>query len=256
MRIAVCVKQIPDPNAPGRLDPTTLRLQREGVEAVLDPGDEHAVEEGLRIAEKAGGSVTAVCMGPPRALEAIRRALAMGAERGILITDAALAGADALATAKALAGALREEHADLVICGTESTDGYSGIVPQQLAELLGLPHLTFAKSLTVDGGCARINRQSDEGYDVAEAPLPVVVTVTGGINEPRYPSLRGIMAAKNKEVRQLGLADLGLDAQQVAPRQRVVSVQAAEERTAGEVIQDGKEGARRIADLLVQAKVL
>lgn len=256
MHIAVCIKQIPDPNAPGRLDEKTWRLQRDGVEAVLDPGDEHALEEGLRMAEKSGGRVTAVSMGPLRALEAIRRALAMGAERGILITDPQLVGADALTTAKAIASALRSEQVDLVICGTESTDGSSGVVPQQLAELLGFAQLTFAKTLTAAEGRARIERQTDEGYDVVEAPLPAVVTVTGGINEPRYPSLRGIMAAKSKEVRQVGLSGLGLEASQVTPRQRVVGVQAAEERKAGQVISNGGEGARRIADLLVQAKVL
>ncbi len=256
MHVVACVKQIPDPNAPGRLDETTLRLQREGVEAILDPGDEHAVEEALRVAEKSGGRVTVLSMGPPRALEAIRRALAMGAERGILITDPALAGADALATAKAIAAALRQEQVDLVICGTESTDGYSGTVPQQVAELLGLPHLTFAKKLEVSDRQVRIDRQTDEGYDVAEAPIPALVTVTGGINEPRYPSLRGIMASKSKEVRQLGLKELGLDPAQVAPRQRVTGVQAAAERKAGELIEDRGEGATRIAEFLVQAKVL
>jgi electron transfer flavoprotein beta subunit len=256
MQIAVCVKQIPDPNAPGKLDPQTFRLQREGVDAVLDPGDEHAVEQALQIAEKTGGKVTVVSMGPPRALEAIRRALAMGVAGGILITDPALAGAEALTTAKAIAAALRKEAFDLVLCGTESTDAYSGVLPQQLAELLGWPHLTFAKQLEVGDGQARIHRQSDEGFDLVEAPLPAVVTVTGGINEPRYPSLRGIMAAKTKEVRQLSLQDVGLTAEQAAPRQRVTSVQPAEERKAGEVLEDKGDGARRIADFLVKLKVL
>jgi electron transfer flavoprotein beta subunit len=241
MQIAVCVKQIPDPNAPGKLDPQTFRLQREGVDAVLDPGDEHAVEQALQIAEKTGGKVTVV---------------SMGVAGGILITDPALAGAEALTTAKAIAAALRQEAFDLVLCGTESTDAYSGVLPQQLAELLGWPHLTFAKQLEVDDGRARIHRQSDEGFDLVEAPLPVVVTVTGGINEPRYPSLRGIMAAKTKEVRQLSLQDVGLTAEQAAPRQRVTSVQAAEERKAGEVLEDKGEGARRIADFLVALKML
>ncbi len=256
MQVAVCVKQIPDPNAPGRLDVATMRLLREGVEAVLDPGDEHALEAGLQIAEKTSGTVTVVSMGPPRALEAIRRALAMGAARGILITDPALAGADALATAKAIAAALRAQRMDVILCGTESTDASSGTVPQQVAELLGLPHLSFAKSLEISSGRARIHRQTDEGYDIVEAPLPAVITVTGGINEPRYPSLRGIMAAKTKEVRELGLADLGLSPQQVAAKQRVTAVEAAEARQAGQVIEDGGEGGKRIAEFLIAAKVL
>ena len=188
MNVLVCVKQIPDPNVPGKLDPQTKRLVREGVDVVLDPGDEHAVEAGS--IEKDEGEVTIISMGPPRAMEAIRRALAMGANRGILITDPGLENSDALSTARAIAAAINGQAYDLIICGTESTDGYSGAVPAQLAELLGLPLLSFAKKLDVGGGKARIDRQAADGYDVVEAPLPAVITVTGGINEARYPALR------------------------------------------------------------------
>src|ERR1700736_4288816 len=213
MNVLVCIKQIPDPNAPGKLDPQTKRLVREGVDLVLDPGDEHAVEAGLQLVEKDGGEATVISMGPPKALEAIRRALAMGAHRGILVSDPALENSDALSTARVIAAAIKGQTYDLVICGTESTDGSSGAVPAQLAELLGLPLLSFAKKLEVSGGKAQIDRQTDDCFDVVEAPLPAVVTVTGGINEARYPALRGIMQAKNKEVREVGLKEMKLNGQ-------------------------------------------
>src|SRR5919108_4953982 len=258
MNVAVCVKQIPDPNAPGKLDPQTKRLVREGVDLVLDPGDEHAVEAGLQLVEKDSGEVVVVSMGPPKALEVIRRALAMGANRGILVTDTGLENSDALSTARALAAAIKGQTFDLIICGTESTDGSSGAVPAQLAELLGLPLLSFAKKLEVTDGKAEIDRQTDEGFDVVEAPLPAIVTVTGGINEPRYPALRGIMQAKNKEVKQVGLNDLGLDgkAGKAALTQEVVEIAPAEARKAGEVVEDKGEGARRVAEFLKELKVI
>jgi electron transfer flavoprotein beta subunit len=230
MNILVCVKQIPDPNAPGKLDPRTRRLVREGVDLVLDPGDEHAVEAGVQLIEKDGGEVTIISMGPPKALDVFRKPLAMGAQRGILITDPEL----------------------------ENTDGSSGAVPAQLAELLGLPLLSFAKKLEVADGKAVIDRQTDDGYDVVEAPLPAVVTVTGGINEARYPALRGIMQAKNKEVKQVGLSDIGLVGQagKAALTQEVVEATPAEARKAGEIVEDKGEGAKRVADFLRELKVI
>ncbi|HEV2013552.1 MAG TPA: electron transfer flavoprotein subunit beta/FixA family protein [Candidatus Dormibacteraeota bacterium] len=258
MNVLVCVKQIPDPNVPGKLDPQTKRLVREGVDLVLDPGDEHAVEAGLQLVERDGGEVTVISMGPPKALEAIRRALAMGAHRGILVTDPGLENSDALSTARAIGAAIKGQTYDLIICGTESTDGYSGAVPAQLAELLRLPLLSFAKKLDVSEGKALIDRQTDEGYDAVEAPLPAVVTVTGGINEARYPALRGIMQAKNKEVKQVGLSDIGLDGQagKAALTQEVVEVTPAEARKSGEVIEDKGDGAKRVADFLEELKVI
>ena len=258
MNVLVCVKQIPDPNVPGKLDPQSKRLVREGVDVVLDPGDEHAVEAGLQVIEKDGGEATIISMGPPRAMEAIRRALAMGAHRGILVTDPGLENSDALSTARAIAGAIKGQTYDLIICGTESTDGSSGAVPAQLAELLGLPLLSFAKKLEVGDGKAQIDRQTDDGYDLVEAPLPAVVTVTGAINEARYPALRGIMQAKNKEVKQVGLQDMGLDgkAGQAALTEEVVEIKAAEARKAGEVVEDKGGGAKRVADYLAELKVI
>jgi len=258
MNVLVCVKQIPDPNAPGKLDRQTKRLVREGVDLVLDPGDEHGVEAGLQVVEKDGGEVTIISMGPPKALEAIRRALAMGAHRGILITDPGLENSDAISTARAIAAAIKGQKYELIICGTESTDGSSGAVPAQLAELLGLPLLSFAKRLEIGDGKAVIDRQTDDGYDVVEAPLPAVVTVTGGINDARYPALRGIMQAKNKEVKQVGLKDLGLEGQagRDALTQEVIEAAPAEARKAGEVIDDKGEGAKRVAEFLKELKVI
>src|SRR5919201_13419 len=258
MNVLVCVKQIPDPNTPGKLDPNTKRLVRDGVDLVLDPGDEHAVEAGLQLVEKGGGEGPVISMGPPKALDAIPRALAMGANRGILITDPGLENSDALSTARAIAGATKGQSYDLIICGTESTDGSTGAVPAQVAELLELPLLSFAKRLDVADGKASIDRQTDDGYDVVEAQLPAIVTVTGGINEARYPALRGIMQAKNKEVKQVSLADLGLEgkAGKEALTQEVVEVAPAEARKAGEVVEDKGEGARRIAEFLIEQKVI
>src|ERR1700737_3657650 len=258
MNVLVCVKQIPDPNAPGKLDPQTKRLVREGVALVLDPGGEHAGQAGPQLGEKEGGEVAVISMGPPKALEAIRRALAMGAQRGLLVTDPELENSDALSTARAIAAAIKGQTFDLIICGTESTDGSTGAMPAQLAELLGLPLLSFAKKLEVSDGKAVIDRQTDEGYDVVEAPLPVVVTVTGGINEARYPALRGIMQAKNKEVKQVGLGDIGLEgkAGKAALTQEVVDATPAEARKAGEVVEDKGEGAKRVADFLKELKVI
>ena len=254
MNVVVCVKQVPDPNSVGQLDPTTHNLRRDGVEVVLDPGDEFGIEAGLQLAEAHGGQVTVVSMGPEKGLDAIRKALAMGAAKGVLITDPSLAGADALTTAKVLAAAIRREGFDLVIAATESTDGYTGVVPQAVAEYLGVPAVTFAKAVESDGSKLRVRRQTEAGYDRVEADLPAVVSVTAGVNEPRYPSLKGIMAAKSKPVDRLTVADLGLGA--LSPGQTIVSVVPAEERAAGEIVEDDGTGAHRVVEFLASRKVI
>jgi len=257
MNVVVCVKQVPDPNATGRLDPGTHHLVREGVDVVLDPGDEFGVEAGLQIAEQTGGSVTVVSMGPEKGLDALRKALAMGAAKAVLVSDPALRGSDALTTAKVLAAVIKREGFDLVIAATESTDGYTGVVPQAIAELLGVPALTFAKSIQAEGTTVRIDRQTEVGIDKVEGQAPAVVTVTAGVNEPRYPSLKGIMGAKSKPVDRLSLADLGLEGLGASSaRQRVTAVEAAEQRKAGEIIQDEGDAAGRIVEFLVTAKVV
>jgi electron transfer flavoprotein beta subunit len=258
VNVFVTVKQTPDPNSTARLD-GNHRLVREGVELVMDPGDEYGVEEGLQIAEKTGGSVTVVSMGPPKANDAIRKALSMGAEAGILVSDPALAGSDALGTARALAAALRGRAFDIIICGTESWDGSTGMVPPQLAELLGIPHLSFAKKLEVEGNKIKVQRQTADGYITLETETPVVVTVTGGLNEPRYPTLKGIMGAKSKTVDTVDLAALGLDAATVGEAGALVKVEnvvPAEERQAGEIIQDEGQSGEKVAAFLTNLKVL
>ena len=256
MNVVVCVKQVPDPNATGQLDPTTHNLKRDG-ELVLDPGDEFGVEAGLQLAEKHGGEVTVVSMGPERGVDAVRKALAMGAAKGVLISDDNLRGSDALTTARVLAAAIAKEGYDVVITATESTDGYTGVVPQAIAEILGVPAVTFAKSLESDGSTLKVRRQTEAGYDAVESTVPAVVSVTAGVNEPRYPSLKGIMAAKSKPVDRPTLADLGLAGSGAATAgQEIASVEPAEERKAGEVIEDDGTGAQRIVAFLEQLKVI
>ena len=255
MNIAVCVKQIPDPNQPYALEGG--RLKREGITPVLDPGDEFGVEAALQLVEKHGGEVTVVSMGPAKAVEAVRRALSMGAHRAILVTDDRLAGADGLTTAKVLAAAIRRAQPDLVIAGAESTDGSMGTVPGTVAGLLGLPQCTVVKQLEVrDGSVLVAHRQSERGYDVIETQLPAVVTVTAAVAQPRYPSFKGIMAAKSRPLEQLTVADLGLSDDDVRPTQAVAGTSPAPERGAGEVVEDAGDGADRIVDFLARAKVL
>ena len=252
MKIVVTVKQVPDPNSNLSLEGDNS-ISREK-EAVLDPGDECGVEEGLQLKEAHGGEVVLVSMGPERAKDAIRKGLSMGADRGVLISDAQLAGADALLTARVLTAAIKQEQPDLVICGTESYDGSTGMVPPMLAELLGFPQLTFAKKIEVDGATVKIHRQTAEGYQIVEAPSPVVVTVTAAIAEPRYASLKGIMAARSKEIKQLAFADLDVDKSE--PAETITGVAEAEARKAGEVIEDDGTAVDKIVQVLAAAKVL
>jgi electron transfer flavoprotein beta subunit len=198
--------------------------------------------------------VILVSLGPERAKDAIRKGLSMGADRGILITDPQLAGADALLTARALAAAIKPEAPDLVICSTESYDGSTGMVPPMLAELLGVPQLTFAKKVEVDGSTIKVHRQTADGYQVVEASTPALITVTAGIAEPRYASLKGIMAARSKEIKQIGLGDLGIERGE--PAETIEGLTDAEIRKAGTVIEDDGTAVDRIIQVLVEAKVL
>ncbi|HKW58249.1 MAG TPA: electron transfer flavoprotein subunit beta/FixA family protein [Candidatus Dormibacteraeota bacterium] len=252
MKIVVTVKQVPDPNSNLTLEAdNTIARDKE---VVLDPGDECGVEEGLQLKEAHGGEVVLVSMGPERAKDAIRKGLSMGADRGVLVADPALAGADALLTARVLAAAIKQEQPDLVICGTESYDGSTGMVPPMLAELLGSPQLTFAKKVEVDGATLKIHRQTADGYQIVEAPTPALVTVTAAIAEPRYASLKGIMAARSKEIKQLSLSDLGVEKSE--PAETITGVTEAEARKAGEVIEDDGSAVEKIVAVLAAAKVL
>lgn len=259
MKVAVCVKQIPDPATPGRLDPATNTLVREG-RLILDDSDAYGVEMALQLVDAAGGGeVVAVSMAPRGETGGLRTALAMGAARAVLVSDDALAGSDALATAKVLAAAVRRIDPDLVVAATESTDGYTGTVPASLAELLGLPSVTFARRVTVVDGALAVERQTEGGFDEVSCPLPALVTVTAGVVEPRYPSFKAIMAAKNKPCEVVGITDLGLAAGQVGfagARQEITEVLAAEERTAGDIIEDDGEAHLRIVSYLERLKVI
>jgi electron transfer flavoprotein beta subunit len=260
MNIVVCVKQIPDPAEPGALDPNTKTLKRDG-KLILDESDSYGVEMALQLADAAGGGeVTLVSMAPNGETSGLRTALAMGAAKAILVSDPALSGTDALGTSKVLAAAVKKvEGADLVLTATESSDGYTGTVPEQLAELLSLPSITFAKSIKLDGGTVKVERQTEAGYDEVEAPTPAVVSVTAGVVEPRYPSFKGIMAAKSKPVETLDLAGLGVDAGSVGwagAGQEITSIEAAPTREAGEIIEDDGTGAEKIVAFLDNLKVI
>jgi electron transfer flavoprotein beta subunit len=255
MNVVVCVKQIPDPAVPGELT-SDHRLKRDGAKAILDESDSYGVEMALQLVDKAGGGeVILVSMAPNGEVSGLRQALAMGAARAVLVSDDALAGSDALTTSKILAKAVeRAGGADLVLAATESSDGYTGTVPAQIAELLGWPSLTFAKQVDIADGKVTIQRQTEAGYDVVEASLPAVVSVTAGVVEPRYPSFKGIMAAKSKPVDQVTAADLGVATG--ATGQDITAVTQAPERQAGEKIEDDGTGFERVVAFLEDLKVI
>jgi len=261
MKMYVCIKQIPDPNTVvSKLDPNTRRLVRSGVSLVLDPGDESTISAAINLRDTIGNSeLTAVSMGPTSTQEAMRRALAMGVDRAILVTDPALAGSDALSTARVLAAVLKKEEPDLVFCSTESTDGYTGMVPGGIAEFLGLPQLTFAREITIEGQKAVIKRVTQTGYQTVESQLPAVITIASGSFEAIYPTMKGIMGAKKKPFTQLSLVDLGLDASEVGEagaRERVMAIGKVEARAAGQVIKDDGSAAQAIADFLQRYQLL
>ncbi len=259
MNVVVSAKIVPIASVTIQIDPTTKRVVRKDVTQELDPQAAKALEEGLRLTEKHGGTVTVVVMGGDDATVGIRSALAMGAAAAVHLSDPALAGSDALGTSKALAAAIRKAPFDLVLCATESSDSYTGLVPGQLAQLLGLPPLTFATALTVDGTTVTIKRQSEGGYDVVSAELPALVTVTTGINEPRYPTLKGIMGAKKKEIRKYTAAELGLGPAEVGATgasEQVLTVGRPPARPPGKTIKDDGDGGKQIAEFLAASKLV
>ncbi|MDE2282834.1 MAG: electron transfer flavoprotein subunit beta/FixA family protein [Actinomycetales bacterium] len=256
MNVVVCAKQIPDPAAPQSLEPSN-NLNRSG-KLILDEADTYGVEMALQLVDAAGaGEVTVVSMGAAADVAGLRNALAMGAAKAVIVSDDALRGADALTTAKVLAAAIGRLEPDLVLAATESSDGYTGTLPVQLAELLDLPSITFAKKVTVNGTTINVERQTEAGYDEVTSPLPAVVTVTAGVVEPRYASFKGIMAAKSKPVEVLSVADLGLsDVVAAGTGQAVTRVVAAEARQSGEKYVDDGDGAQKIVAFLESIKVI
>ena len=258
MNVVVCVKQIPDPAEPGKLEADNT-LDRSG-KLILDESDSYGVEMALQLADASGGGeVTLVSMAPNGETSGLRTALAMGAAKAILVSDDALSGAGALDTAKVLAAAIKRAEPDLVLAATESSDGYTGTVPEQVAALLGVTSVTFAKEIHIDGEAVKVQRQTELGYDEVEASLPALVSVTAGVVEPRYPSFKGIMAAKSKPVDQLTLSDLGIDAATVGSAgagQEIVAVDDAPAREAGEIVEDDGEAFGKIVAYLENLKVI
>jgi len=257
MNIVVCVKQVPDTWAERKLRPGEGTLDRETPDGLINELDEYAIEEGLRIAEAHDGEVTILSMGPEKATESIRKALSMGADKAVHLIDDGLAGSDVLATSYAIAQVLTETGFDLVITGSEATDARTGVLAAMLAERLGVPQLTLASKVDIDGTQINVRRVSDDGYDEVSAALPAVVSVMEKINEPRYPSFKGIMAAKKKPVRKLTLADAGIDPEQVGlanSATEVVDFASRPPRQAGVIVKDEGDGGTKVAAFLAERK--
>ncbi len=267
MNIVVCVKYVPDASGEVRFEPDNT-VDRAAASGLLSELDEYAVEQALQVREKRDGedvTVTAVCVGPEKAADAIRKALQMGADQGVHVLDDAIAGSDAIATSLVLAEAVKKTGeangaADLILCGMASTDGGMSVVPAMLAERLGLPQVTFASLLETQGDQVRIRRDGDTATEVVGATMPVVVSVTDQTGEARYPSFKGIMAAKKKPVETYSLADLGVDAAQVGLSvawSAVEDTTARPPRSAGEVVPDEDgAGAQALADFLAAKKFI
>src|SRR5262245_4318899 len=259
VNIAVCVKEVPDSGVTKRIDPNTMRLDRSG-EGGLNHFDSQAVEEALKVKEAVGeGEVVLVSMGPAGALDSLRKALAMGADRAVLVSDDAAAGSDLVATSRALAAALERESADLVLFGQQSSDSDGAVLWAAVADRLRRPVISQVAELTVADGKVRGKRQTEFGYDVIEAPLPAIVAVSDAINEPRYPSLKGIMGAKKKPQETLSGSDLGVDAAGLGEQGSGTSVLALGDpppRGDARKIEDDGSGAEQIADFLAEKKLL
>jgi electron transfer flavoprotein beta subunit len=259
MNIVVCVKQVPDTAVERKLNTSDSTLDRESFDGVLNEIDEYAIEEALRLTEAHGGEVTVLTMGPQKAAETIRKALSMGADKAVHLVDDALHGSDAVQTSYALAQVLRKTGFDLVILGSESTDARMGVLGAMLAEQLSLPQLSLANKVEIDGTAVKIQRQTDYGHDVVEASLPAVISVVEKINEPRYPSFKGIMAAKKKPVTRLTLADAEIDPAKVgltAALTEVTSFAERPPRQAGVIVKDEGDGGVKAAGFLAAQKFI
>jgi len=259
MNIVVLMKQVPDTEGDRKLDPSDNTVDRSAVDPVINYIDEFAIEEGLRLKEAHGGEVTILTVGPERATESIRKALSMGADKAVHVLDEALHGSDAISTAKTLAKTLQSLEWDVAIAGSEATDARGAVVPAMLAEVLGVPQLTQARKVTVDGDSVTIERLTDTGYETVQGNTPAVVSVVEKINDPRYPSFKGIMAAKSKPVETKSLADLGLDTGEVGlagAHTAVVSFENAPPRAAGQVVKDEGDGGAKIAEYLASKKLI
>jgi len=263
LKIVVAVKQVPDTNAEKTFNAATKRLNRTSIENVLNPFDEYAIEEALRLKEKLGAdtTVTIVTMAPESGSEVVRKALAMGADDAALLSSDTLGGSDTMATAYTLAAAIKHVGFDLVMTGTQSTDAINSVVPAALAEILGVPCLTYARSVAVSDRSIEVQRETESGFLRVKAPLPALVSVTKSANEPRYATLKGIMGAKKKEIKSLAPGDIGADTTRLGDagsRTVVSAIAPVGARAKGSVIQssDGADAARQIVDFLIGKRVI
>ena len=260
MKIAVCVKEVPDTTAEKKIDPATLRLTRDSGDRMLNAFDLNAIEAALRIKDATGdGEVVLVSMGPSRALESIRKGLAMGADRAVLVSDDAAAGSDLVATSYVLATTLQRESPDLVLFGQQASDGDGAVMWAAVAERLRMPVISQISELEVAGGTITAKRQTEFGYDTISSPLPAVLAVSDALNEPRYPSLKGIMGAKKKPQEVLSLADAGVAADRAGEsgsRTSVKALSAPPSRGDNQKIEDDGSGAQKIMDFLMERKLV
>ena len=259
MKVIVPVKRVPDTAGDKRIDPESKTVDRDSVEAVLCPVNEFAIEEAVRLKEREDAEVTVLLVGPESAQTTVRKALSYGLDGAVQVTDDAVAGSDALGTARIIAKALEAEDWDLVIFGNQSTDARTCLVPAAVAELLGVPSLTYARRLEVDGDKVTVHREHEEGWDVVESSLPAIVSVVEAINEPRYPSFKGIMAAKSKPLEVKSLADLGVEPADVGAGGAAATMYEFEARPpkeAGTIVEDDGSGAAaaQLAEWMAQKK--
>jgi electron transfer flavoprotein beta subunit len=259
MNIVVCVKQVPDTEVERSLEPGDNTVDRASVDGVINYLDEFAIEESLKIVEAQGGEVTILTVGPSKATDSIRKALSMGAHKAVHVLDDAIAGSDAVETSLVLAEALKQVGFDLVVFGSEATDARTGVVPAMVAERLGLPQLTLAGKVDIAGSDVTIRRVTDDGFETVTGSLPAVVSVVEKINEPRYPSFKGIMAAKKKPVQTLSLADLSVDAGSVGLANAASWVEDSTKRPprqAGVIVKDEGDGGDKAAGFLAERKFI
>jgi electron transfer flavoprotein beta subunit len=259
MNIVVLVKQVPDSGSERRLDPSDNTVARATADNVINEMDEYAIEEALTVKEAAGGEVTVLTVGPDTATDAIRKALSMGADKAVHVSDEAIHGSDAIATSAVLAAALAQLEYDLILCGAEATDAQMSVMPALLAERLGIAQLSGARKLTVQGSVVRVERQTDGGFWQLEASLPAIVSTWDTINEPRYPSFKGIMAAKKNPVQTLTLADLGIEATAVGlgtATSQVLDFAGRPPKGQGVKVSDEGDGADKLVDYLVSQKIV
>lgn len=261
MNIVVCVKQVPD-TTEVKIDPVTNTLIRQGVPSIVNPFDKNAVEAALQLKEKHGGTVTVVSMGPPQAKEALKECLAMGADEAILLSDRAFGGADTLATSHTLAAGIKKlENVDIILCGKQAIDGDTAQVGPEIAEHLGISQITYVAKIEVEGKTVRVEREHEEGYEVIEASMPVVMTVVKSINEPRYPTIKGTMKANRREIPTWTAQDITIDEKVIGLKGSPTQVRrifTPPQRVQGQVIEadTAREAAQILVNKLAEAKIV